>query len=192
MALTPDTGLWRGEGHQGRGQRQLGAVRAGPHALRGAGMTAKTSTSRSVNTTRARCRSLPEGLLGTHRPRGWVGREGQLKSMDKRQCRTSPVADTAGIPGGLLQPCAPGCSRRPKTRGWRTEHLTSTKYRGEQDLARCAGGPACPAQRQPSPRARRQAMVPDSGSGKQLTQRGGVGGDTTLTRTEHGWPKATL
>lgn len=43
-----------------------------------------------------------------------------------------------------------------------------------------------------SPRARRQATVPDSGSGKQLAQRGGDGGDTTLTRTEHGWPKATL
>lgn len=33
-----------------------------------------------------------------------VDREGQLKSMEKRQCGTSALAGTAGIPGGLLQP----------------------------------------------------------------------------------------
>lgn len=42
-------------------------------------------------------------------------------------------------------------------------------------LACCAGGLVHPGRWQPSPRGRLQAMVPDSSSGKQLAQHGGVG-----------------
>lgn len=61
----------------------LGAIRAGLRALRGTPrMTAKTSTSRSVNTaweclsTQPGCRPLPEGLPGRHQPWGWSGTRG--------------------------------------------------------------------------------------------------------------------
>lgn len=62
----------------------------------------------------------------------------------------------------------------PKHEEGRTENLTSRSTVWNKTLARCTGGLAGPTQRQPSPRAQLQAMVPDSSSGKQLAQRGEV------------------
>lgn len=120
--------------------------------------------------------------MGMERDMG-VGGEGELKSVKKRQCWTSCPMDTlkgfllgccalqAGLP---KQPCSPDWSRHPKTRGGRTEDLTLRSIAWNKTLTCCTRGLAGPAQWQPSPRARLQAMVPDSSSGKQLAQHGGV------------------
>lgn len=63
----------------------------------------------------------------------------------------------------------------PKHEGGELKNLTLRSTTWNKTLTRCTGGLAGPAQRQPRPRAQLQAMVPDSGSGKQLAQRGGVG-----------------
>ncbi|XP_041320783.1 uncharacterized PE-PGRS family protein PE_PGRS10-like [Pyrgilauda ruficollis] len=197
-ATAAGTGAQGGSGSRhGAGRWQLGAVRAGPHALRGAGVTAKTSTSRSVNTARGlgtarlRCRSPPDGdapSAGMERDEG-VSRAGRLKSMGKGSAG-HPLWQA--LPGFLMGWCSQSSSALlPTPQNTRVENGTPHfgKDRGERDLARCSGGSGgAPL----SSRARRQAGVPDSGSGKQLAQRGGDGGDATLTRTEHGWPKATL
>lgn len=170
-----------GRVRQRRGQRELGAVRAGPCS----GMTAKTSTSRSVNTTRGRgtrgsaADPCPRGCWGHTDHGDGAGRGGgegrAVEIHGKKGSAGHPLWQA--LPGFLAgcctpqaglpqQPCAPDCSRRPKTRGWRTEHLTSISTAGNKTSPAALGVRRAPisGSRAPEHEDKPGLLTPGAGS----------------------------